>query len=590
MFSKYYQSELSLPAGDGHGPSALANPALAGLLVERGGGPGRGAAAGGLRVPDRAHPRAHGRRRARGGARADGAAAAALPAPAARRAPSWSSPRMRACCAAARGIPAGAEVASKPVDGTTCVFRTTADVDLLPLTLQDAAAGPARPRLARAARSSSRRTEQGRGGVFQRARALRLFIHGGAGRERAAAAVAAAPLPRGAGARGRRRETASAARPPSASAPVGFDAGLPAAAVARRAPEGYRLLQEYFTLPQKFLFFEVRGLEAAASVIGGAVGARSSSSSGRRRWPARVPKDIFRLHCAPVINLFRAPADPVCAPARWTTSTWCGPPELDPQHMEVYSVDAVTGLQAGRSERRTYRPFFDFAHATGEEPSGLLPAAPGSSPRRRRHRHLPRRWGRRATWRPRSDRGDALHRPHVHQPLAARAAAGGRHQRCPRRRRPPWRVQATSSPVTPPGARRRSARSCTGGCCRTWPSTSARSRMPPRCARLLDLYNFQATGGQPRRPRQPPAHQGHPHRGVPAPHPLPRGRSRPRGNRIAGGRRRDELHRAWGMPSSSAAVLDELLASHVSLNSFNELAPAPTLAGGVLDGSRGTAP
>src|SRR5215470_10020543 len=35
-------------------------------------------------------------------------------------------------------IARGTEVASQPVDGVTCRFQTTADVDLLPVTLQDA--------------------------------------------------------------------------------------------------------------------------------------------------------------------------------------------------------------------------------------------------------------------------------------------------------------------------------------------------------------------------------------------------------------------------------------------------------------------
>src|SRR5262249_18582767 len=37
----------------------------------------------------------------------------------------------------------------------------------------------------------------------------------------------------------------------------------------RLASEGYRLLQEFFTLPQKFLFFELAGVEAAARIAKG---------------------------------------------------------------------------------------------------------------------------------------------------------------------------------------------------------------------------------------------------------------------------------------------------------------------------------
>jgi type VI secretion system protein ImpG len=125
-------------------------------------------------------------------------------------------------------------------------------------------------------------------------------------------------------------------------------------------------LQEYFTLPQKFLFVDVRNLQAAASVTG----QRLELLFEFERPPAlpgRVPKDVFRLHCAPVVNLFSASADPIRAGALGHEYLLRAA-GLEPAHMEVYSVDGVTGLQAGRSERQAYRPFFDFTHATGGPP------------------------------------------------------------------------------------------------------------------------------------------------------------------------------------------------------------------------------
>lgn len=74
---------------------------------------------------------------------------------------------------------------------------------------------------------------------------------------------------------------------------------------------------------------------------------------------------MFRLHCAPAINLFSASAHPLRhhALAREQLLRAEG---LEPRHMEIYSVDSVIGLRPGSTERRTYRPFFEFAHAASE--------------------------------------------------------------------------------------------------------------------------------------------------------------------------------------------------------------------------------
>ncbi|VDR26612.1 Uncharacterized protein conserved in bacteria [Raoultella terrigena] len=74
---------------------------------------------------------------------------------------------------------------------------------------------------------------------------------------------------------------------------------------------GYQLLLEYFSFRQKFMFVELRGLELTGLnqdtiwfeidiVLDGG-------------WPSDLPfaTENFRLHCAPVINLFTLEADPL---------------------------------------------------------------------------------------------------------------------------------------------------------------------------------------------------------------------------------------------------------------------------------------
>jgi type VI secretion system protein ImpG len=358
VFSKYYQSELAYLREMGKA-FGTANPALAGMLVERGGDPDVERLLEGFafltarireRIDDAVPEVVH------------GLVDLLLPHYL-RVLPSCSvvefSPHARLLRGRSR-IPAGAEVGSKPVDGTTCVFRTTRPVDLLPLTLVDTVLDQS-TQLSPVLRVQFQVAEQGRSEIFQE-EGFSLFIHG----EPAVSSTLMVWLMRHCKAILVRGAAGSepVRLPPSNLRAAGFspeDQLLPWPA---RGPDGYRMLQEYFTLPQKFLFVEVRGLQAAAGITG----QRLELAFEFERpppLPGRVPKDILKLHCAPVVNLFSTTSDPIRVGAMGHEHLLRAS-GLDPEHMEVYSVDTVTGLQAGRTDRLDYRPFFDFAHNTSE--------------------------------------------------------------------------------------------------------------------------------------------------------------------------------------------------------------------------------
>ncbi|NVJ25480.1 MULTISPECIES: type VI secretion system baseplate subunit TssF [Myxococcus] len=358
MFSKYYLSELTYLREMGRA-FGLANPSLAGLLVERGADPDVERLLEGFafltarireRVDDDVPELVH------------GLTELLLPHYL-RPLPAASivefSPHLRALRGRSR-LPAGAEVASQPIDGTRCVFRTTTDVDLLPVQLTDALldrSSITSPVL----RLSFQTTEQGRAEVF-RQQGLRLFIHG----EHSASAVVLLCLLRYCGqvrVRGASSQGDGIKLPAGAIQAVGFQRDfrlLP----WPRASEGYRLLQEYLTLPEKFLFFDVKNLDAAATHVRED---RFEIAFHLERPPpldARIHREMFRLHCAPVVNLFPATANPVLHNAL-DREHLLRAADLPANHAEVYSVDSVTGLQAGRNERRGYRPFFEFSHTAG---------------------------------------------------------------------------------------------------------------------------------------------------------------------------------------------------------------------------------
>ncbi|QDT03967.1 hypothetical protein K227x_23530 [Rubripirellula lacrimiformis] len=79
-----------------------------------------------------------------------------------------------------------------------------------------------------------------------------------------------------------------------------------------RSFSGYRLLQEYFLLPEKFLFVNIEGLSTAiATANGKQIEIVIGLGESERELASRLAREHFALHCVPAINLFKKRADRV---------------------------------------------------------------------------------------------------------------------------------------------------------------------------------------------------------------------------------------------------------------------------------------
>ena len=129
--------------------------------------------------------------------------------------------------------------------------------------------------------------------------------------------------------------------------PVGFAKEECLLPFVRRSMDGHRLLQEYFALPEKFLFFELEGLQPLSEAGFGeeAEIVFLFSSFERTEWQQSLELGVtagtFRLCCTPAINLFAQPAEPI--PVDQTRHEHLVEP--DSRHsdkMEVFSIEKVT--------------------------------------------------------------------------------------------------------------------------------------------------------------------------------------------------------------------------------------------------------
>jgi len=143
---------------------------------------------------------------------------------------------------------------------------------------------------------------------------------------------------------------------------VGFD---PEDAVLPSPEHGhpaYRLLQEYFTFPEKFHFIDVRfpPLERAGNTVD-VLFLLNYLPPGR----LSVEPGNFALGCTPVINLFHRLAEPIRLDHRRTEYRVVADYRRE-RTTEIHSILSVAGISVEDGRRTEFRPFFSFDHDHAE--------------------------------------------------------------------------------------------------------------------------------------------------------------------------------------------------------------------------------
>lgn len=154
--------------------------------------------------------------------------------------------------------------------------------------------------------------------------------------------------------------------PPSALKPVGFDEDEGMLPYTARSFTGYRLLSEYFAFPNKFLFFDVTGLDKAAQAK---FGDRFEIHIYLRDiTPPRgtVDKETFELNCTPIINLYTELTEPISLNAQ--QHEYHVIPDVRRQlATEVYAIETVSATDPRTKQTRDFQPFYSFRHAYDRE-------------------------------------------------------------------------------------------------------------------------------------------------------------------------------------------------------------------------------
>ncbi len=158
--------------------------------------------------------------------------------------------------------------------------------------------------------------------------------------------------------------------PPERLRRVGFEDDEALLPVGVRSFQGYRLLHEYFAFPERFLFFEVSGLQRAISrCTDNRLDIMILTNQGDLELENRLDAGNLALFCTPMINLFPKEADRIHLEDRFSEFHVI-PDRTRPKDFEVYQITDVAGYRAQAGEEQRFRPFyasndFDASSETG---------------------------------------------------------------------------------------------------------------------------------------------------------------------------------------------------------------------------------
>jgi len=143
---------------------------------------------------------------------------------------------------------------------------------------------------------------------------------------------------------------------PSALRRVGFDDDEALIPFPARSFPGYRVLQEYFVLPEKFLFFDITGLNAWRTRGQGGSFSIELVFEGLPQEMPPMRAEHFLLYVTPALNLFPYHADPILLDHKRPEYA-IRPSTQNREHYQVFSVRRVTGFVQGTVQEREYLPF-----------------------------------------------------------------------------------------------------------------------------------------------------------------------------------------------------------------------------------------
>ena len=245
-------------------------------------------------------------------------------------------------------VPRGTRAASVPVEGTSCLFETCQDLVVHPLSVtavraEQEAGRPASIHLTLSGMPLSQLREDSLtfylgGSYSEGANHFHLLTRW---LDRIEISVPG---------------EASFRLPPSSLDAPSFEKESALFPYSPGSFSAYRLFQEFFVMPGKFLFVRLRGLSGWSRRGAGSAATLSFHLSRPPARPLAPAPQHFVLGAVPAVNLFEADAEPIGVDHRRSEI----PIRLsaqNPDHFDVFGISSITGLETRGGGSVEYSPF-----------------------------------------------------------------------------------------------------------------------------------------------------------------------------------------------------------------------------------------
>ncbi len=258
-------------------------------------------------------------------------------------------------------LPRGTQVFARADNDEVCRFVTSFAVDIAPVTISDVRlinTNDLSPEVARVIEGSSalRLTLTSTAGTFatMNLSKVRCYIHGENFQQNQLLEALIA------GSRNIITQTDKGVTfVEEGMIPVGFEEDEALYPYDEVAHPAYRLIQEYFRFPQKFMFVDLTGLEHLGATHEAQI--YLTVDPGVTLNSKDITSETFRLGCTPAVNLFSHVTEPIRLDERRHEYRLVGDQRRE-KTIEIQTIKRVYATQEGESKVRTIAPYFSYTH------------------------------------------------------------------------------------------------------------------------------------------------------------------------------------------------------------------------------------
>lgn len=150
---------------------------------------------------------------------------------------------------------------------------------------------------------------------------------------------------------------------------VGFKSDEEVLPTKAPAHPAYRLLQEYFNFPQKFMFFDIENIPCFQCENSFDIVISIPDKVKLEKMP--VDKNTFLLGCTPIINLYKKTSEPIKLDYRTHEYRLVADYRRE-LITEIYSVEKVLYIAEGETKPHVLAPYFSYSHYEEEQANPLM--------------------------------------------------------------------------------------------------------------------------------------------------------------------------------------------------------------------------